>query len=485
MKTMSINKQTIIKAVAWSFVEKVSAQIVGLALGIILARLLDPHDYGVVGLISIFISISSVFIDAGFANALIRKKDRTDADLSTAFYFNAFVGLFCYALLWYCAPYIAKFFNEPILIILVRIVGINIVFNSLGIVQTVLLTVQLNIKIQAYINVITQIIAGLIAVILAYNGMGVYALALLSVLSAGLKTISLWAITKWHPKSGFNKTSFSYLWGFGSKLLYASLLGTGFSKINSVLIGKFFGVTDLGYYSKASSLNEQVNSTTRGIVQRVSLPILSRYQDNPNILVENYNRILCTMVMFIAPLSAFLSLASSDIIVLLWTEKWANTIFLFQLLIISSIWEPIGQLTLSLFQVVNRTDIILKLEFPKKITYAFLIFIGFLLGIKGLCAVQILISAAEAFFNMHATKSILPISRITQLWNSLKYMIYAMTLPFLASYFIKTDYLFVNILLKFIVFAAVYIAILFIVKDQFAIGYYKTLRARILKPNNK
>ena len=471
---MHSNKQTPMRAVIWSFVEKFSAQLVGFALGVILARLLDPHDYGVVGLISIFIALSSVFVDAGFANALICKQDRTDADLSTALYFNAGVGVFFYILLWVCAPLIASFFNEPILVKLVRIVGLNIVFNSLCIVQIAILTAQFKIRSQAYINVFCQVIAGLIAVFLAYSGFGVYALALQSVISAALKTICYWANAKWKPTKAFSKVSFKYLWGFGSKLLFASLLGTTFSKIFSVLIGKFIGVTDLGYYSKAGNLNEHVNSTTRGIVQRVSLPVLSKYQNDPSALVNHYNRILCTMVLFIAPLSSFLCVAANDIIVLLWTEKWLNTVLLFQLLVISSIWAPIGQLTLSLFQVVNRTDIILKLEIPKKITYALLIFLGFLLGVEGLCAVQILISASEACFNMYATKSILPISRVAQLWNSSKYLLYSMTLPFFACYFIHTDSLVINIILKLLAFVVLYVIVLLIVKDQVFLSCLKT-----------
>ena len=312
-----MSSKTSVNAAIWSFVERASSQIVSFVIGIILARLLSPYDYGVVGLTAIFIAISNVFIEAGFANALIQNQHRTEKDLSTAFYFNVVVGLFCYVALWIATPFISGWFNEPLLIPLLKIVGLNVVFNSLCIVQTALLTAKLNIRLQTIINLSAQIPAGIVAVILAYRGMGVYVLALQTVLASFIKVILLWFFAKWIPKEKFCKDSFKALWGFGSKLLGANLIGTIFSQIYSIIIGKFIGKKELGYFSKANGLCSNVDGITSGIVQKVALPVLAKYQEDKMQLTEKFREIMRLLVMLIAPLTAVICSASDDIIVLL------------------------------------------------------------------------------------------------------------------------------------------------------------------------
>lgn len=314
-------KNTPFLAVIWSLLERLSSQAVSFVIGVVLARLLTPNEYGIVGLTTIFISLSNTFVDAGFANGLIRKIDRTEKDLSTAFYFNIAIGIVAYGILWLCSPIIANFFNEPILIPLVKIIGLSVLLNSLCVVQSAILTANLNIRLQTIINLCGQIPAGLIAILLAYRGWGVYALALQTVLAAFIRTTLLWIFAKWRPHEKFSKESFSYLFGFGSKLLGANLIGTVFNEIYSVLIGKFFTKADLGYFSKANGLSNNFNSVASGIVQKVALPVLSRHQNDKVQLQENFREIMRLLVMIIAPLSAFLCFSGRDIIVFLWTDK--------------------------------------------------------------------------------------------------------------------------------------------------------------------
>lgn len=473
------NKWTAFIAALWSFIERLSTQAVSFFIGIVLARLLSPHDYGVLGLTAIFIAFSNIFIDSGFANGLIRKKERTEQDLSTAFYFNFAVGVVVYLILVCLSPVIANFFNEPLLKTVIPIVGLNVFFNSLCIVQTAILTASLKIKEQAIYNWISVTIGGIVAIILAYKGFGIYALACQSVLASIIKTILLWIFARWRPKSNFSKESFKYLWGYGSKLLGAKLISGTINEAYSVLIGKFIGISELGYFSKGSSLSSQVNGVTSGIVQRISLPVLSKYQDDKNELVNKYNHILRLLVLIIAPLSSFLCIAGNDIIVFLWTDKWVDTIILFQLLIVSTMFEPIGQLTLSLFEVVGRSDLILKLEFPKKTTYLVYIAIGFIFGVKGLCIAKIFISATEGVFNIFWTKKILPISRRKQLWSAVRYMFLAFPVPLIASYFINFESLVLNMILKFIVLAITYVILLLITRDSIFQMYVTTLFRKI------
>lgn len=457
---------TPLKATLWSFVERFSQQGIAFVLGIILARLLSPYDYGLVGLISIFLVLSNVFIDSGFGNGLIRKPERTENDLSTAFYFNILVGVSAYFVLWVCSPVIAWYFDEPILIALVRICGLNVILNSLCIVQTVILTINLNIRLQTIISICSQIPAGIFAIYLAYNGYGVYALALQTVTASAIKVVLLWGSAKWRPRDSFSKNSFTYLWGFGSKLLGATLIGTFFDQVYSILIGKYIGKNELGYYTKSSNLKDNVTGITSGIITKVSLPILTKYQKDRDILCEKFREMMKLLVMMIAPISAVLCFSSEDIIIFLWSEKWLPSAFLFQLLIISSMFVPIGQLSLILLQVVGRTGLILKLELPKKSIYCILIAVGFLKGVVGLCIALIGINIVGALINMFATKKILNYSYVAQLSDIILYMIIAYLAGWVSTFFMMDNMHVFNILMTFVIVSLVYIFVLFVIRDR-------------------
>lgn len=472
-------KNTPFIAVIWSLLERLSSQVVSFCIGVVLARLLTPNEYGIVGLTTIFISLSDTFIDSGFANGLIRKIDRTEKDLATAFYFNVAVGVVAYIALWFCSPLIANFFNEPLLIPLVKIVGLSVLLHSLCIVQTAILTAKLNIRLQTIINLSGQIPAGLIAIALAYNGWGVYALALQTVISATIRTALLWIFAKWRPHERFSKESFKYLFGFGSKLLGANLIGTVFNEIYSVLIGKFFTKADLGFFSKANGLKNNVNSVSSGIVQKVALPVLSKYQNDIPSLRDHFREVMRLLIMIIAPLSAFLCFSGYDIIIFLWTDKWEPAVLFFQILVAGAMWNPIGQLSLSLLQVVNRTDVILKLEFPKKASYVVLIAIGIQYGVIGLAVAQFFINFVGNLMNLHPTKKILQYSYLLQLLDLVKYMIVAFPLAWVIRLPIQTEIPLLNIGLSLLLFMPAYCIALFIIRDSVALKYFGKIKSKL------
>ena len=465
-------KQSPLKATIWSFIERFSSQFVGILIGMILARLLSPQDYGIVGLTTIFITISNVFIDSGFGNGLIRKEHRTEEDLSTAFYFNIIVGFFAYSMLYVFSPLIARFFYEPELLLLIKIVGLNVIFNSLSIVQTAILTANLNIRLQTIINICSQIPAGLVAIYLAYCGFGIYALAWQAVSASFIKVLLLWRMTKWKPMLIFSVASFKYLWSFGSKLLGANLIGTAFNEIYSVLIGKYIGKQDLGYYSKSNHLNASVDSISTGIIQKISLPILSKYQSEKDMLADKYRFIMRLLVMFMAPIIAILCVTSKDIIIILWSEKWIQCAVIFQLLVIGTIFNPISNLSLSLLQSVGRSDLILKLEIPKKIIYSLYIALGFYFGILGLVVARILINLTAALINMWATKKVLNYSYMHQLGDIFKYILIIIVLSGISVIMVDSFNPIMNILMHTMVISFMYILLLYSIND---ITYYQLL----------
>lgn len=475
------SKNSAIGAAFWSLVDKFSTQAVSFIISIILARLLTPTDYGIVGLMSIFLVISNVFIDAGFGNAIIRKTDRTAADLSTAFYFNISISCIIYIILWFLAPCISTFFNEPLLVPLVRIASFNLVLGSLCIVHQALLTVDLRIKEQTYIALISQIPAGIIAIFCAYKGLGVYSLAIQALIASLVKCLAFWYVAKWAPHRVFSKDSFRYLMGFGSKLVCANVIGVAFDKIYSVLIGKFIGKAPLGYFTKAEALDNQVFSVSNGMVQRIALPILSKSQSDKILLKERFREIMRLLVMVNVLIAAFIFVEAKSIIVFLWTEKWLQTADILSILALANIWIPIGSLSLVLLQVVNRTDIVLKLEFPKKIIYICIIYVGFQFGVLGLSIGFVLINMVAAFINMYVTKDILQYSYISQIIDIFKYIIYASISTLVTLFFsYNISILVLDILIHLLQITSVYILILLFARDEIALKYLKKIKSKLI-----
>ncbi len=460
-----------IKATIWSFIERLSTETMTFVIGVILARLLSPTDYGIIGLTTIFIVVSNVFIESGFSNALIRKVDRSEKDLSTAFYFNFVVGVFLYGLLFLFSHKISEFFAEPLLTDLIKIVGLNVLFNSLCIVQNAILTAQLNIRLLTIINLSSQIPSGIVAIFLAYKGFGVYALAVQSVLSSAIRTFLLWSCAKWRPMEHFDKVSFQYLWGFGSKLLMSSLIGTLIGNLHSFLIGKYIGKSDLGYYSKGNTLSMHVSSITIGIVQKVGLPLLSQYQNNIDELRKHFQIMMKLLVLIIAPISAYFVYEAKDIVLFLWTEKWMDTVPMFQLIVCCVVLGPMGAMSLSLMSVMNRTDIVLKIEILKKTVFLIVIFYSFQYGIFGLLIGQIFNNVFAALVNMYPTKNLLRYSYMSQLIDVSKYVVLSYLIGLPLYYFISTKYLLLNIILFAILYFSSYCVFLYFIKDKLFLKY--------------
>lgn len=465
-------------ATIWTIFDKVWAQIVGFVIGIVLARLLMPEDYGLVGISMIFIAFANVFIEAGFSNALIRKLDVSEADYSTAFYFNAVMSIIMYFVLFCAAPYIAFYFSEKELVLLTRVVGVTIVLNSLCIVQNAILTKELRMKEQAVIGIMSQIPAGLVAIYLAYIGFGVYALAIQAVLGSLIRVVMFSVIAKWYPILVFSKESMNYLWSFSSKLIGANFLGTVFNEIYSVLIGKFLGIADLGIYSKGRSLSTQPDTICNGVVQKVALPLLAKYQDSPEALKSKYRQLTMLITCIMTLISGILICVAHPMILFLWGDKWAETIGVFQLLIITSLVSYISYLSLLLLQIVNHTEYTLKLEFLKKPVYLVFIFLLLKYGLYGLLLAQIISSLIATVVNISAPSKFIGYSYKEQIKDISKYLI-AWILGSLIVYgvfcIIQLPYI-LDIMAKAIVMTISYIAVLWVLKDEILIYFFDMLK---------
>ena len=473
-----------VSATIWSVLDRVWAQAVGFVIGIILARLLTPEDYGLVGISLVFIAFSNVFIEAGFSNALIRKLDRTNTDYSTAFHFNAVMGVVMYIALFLGAPWIADYFDDQQLIPLTRLVSVTVVLNSLCIVQNAILTAEFRMREQAIINIASQIPSGLLAIYMAYIGMGIYALAVQTVLASLLRTIMFWVVTKWIPTMEFSKDSMRYLWGFGSKLIGANFLGTVFNEIYTILVGKFIGKTDLGLYSKGRSLSTQPETICNGVIQKVALPILANAQGDNSLLKEKYRELTQLVTCVMTLLSGILIVVAKPLILLLWGEVWEGSVIVFQMLLIASVIGYVQSLTLVLLQIVNQTGYTLKLEFVKKPVYLVVIFLMLHYGLFGLLVAYVINSLWGTVVNMSAPHKYIGYSYWAQIkdiaWYFIAWIVGALLVWAIFMVFEVNNVL--SIIIMSIIVSLVYLGILWAIKDSIVVKYGKMACYSLRKP---
>lgn len=419
---MSLKQQSI-AGFKWSAIENVAVRGVQFLLGLVLARLLDPSDFGIVGLLTIFITISQTFTEGGVSNALIRKTDKSDADYSTAFYFNVAVGAVCYVILFVISPWVARFFDAGILSPLLKVLGLSVFFNSLFVVPVAKLTSEMDFKWQTIAALIAVVVSGGTGVVLAYLGYGVWALVWQTVIMAFVKGVILLVYSKWMPLLVFSRTSFKYLLSFGSKLVASNLLFTIYSQITTILIGKFYSTSDLGYYTRGRQFAGLPVDVFTGVLGKVTFPVLSRLQDNDVELIRVYRKFIrLTSLVCVFGLILLASVAKPLVIVLL-TEKWTECVIYLQLFCIALLLDHITRLNLNLLQVKGRSDLYLRLEIIKRIVSIAMMLAALPFGIIYLCLSLIVYSVFAFFVNTYYTGKLFNLSCWVQLKDMAKYLL--------------------------------------------------------------
>ena len=408
-------KQATTKGLFWSSVERFSNQGVQFVFSIILARLLSPSDYGIIAMVTIFFAVAQSFVDSGFSNALVRKTDRVEEDLSTCFYFNIGVGIIAYIVLFLIAPLVANFYNQPILSPIIRITGLGVILNSLCVVQQALFTIKIDFKSQAKITLSATVISGIVGIILAYQGYGIWALVWQGVASSIVRMGLLWLMSKWRPRTGFSKSSFNYLFGYGSKLLASGLLDTIYNNIYPIVIGKFYNPAQLGNYSRALGWAQLPSANITSILQRVTFPVLSTIQDDTLRLQNSYRRLLKLSAFIVFPLMMGLAAMASPLIRVILTAKWDGCVLYLQILCFALMLYPIHAINLNLLQVKGRSDLFLRLEIIKKIIGVVILIITIPLGITAMCLGMVFSSIICLIVNTYYTSRFIDVGLLTQL----------------------------------------------------------------------
>ena len=336
----SIASQSI-KGVIWSAVERFSLQGVQFFIGIVLARLLSPSDFGMIGMLTIFLSISQIFVDCGFSNALIREKEVTDKDYGTAFSINFLISLGCFVILFFAAPFVADFYQLPELCPVMRVVSLSLVINALFTVHKAKLSRAVDFKTQSKASFGAALLSGILGVTLAYCGFGVWSLVWQTVLNSVLNLVIFSVLLRWFPKPCFNKDSFHSLFSFGSKLLVSSLIHSVYTNLYNIVIGKKFSAANLGFYTRADHLVAFPSQNVASILSRVTYPILSKLQEDNNKLLDVYKKYLQLACFVIFPLMIGFCVLAKPTVILLLGEKWLASVLLLQILCFPYMLDPV------------------------------------------------------------------------------------------------------------------------------------------------
>ena len=400
-------KHKTVKGVGWSFIDNLSSSGVSFLVGLVLARLLTPSEYGIMAILTIFIAVSSSIVDSGFSNALIRKTDAKRVDYNTVFLFNLVVSGLLYVVLFFAAPAISVFFKEPLLVEVMRVIGWVLIINALAIIPRTLFVKDVNFKTQTKVSLIASISSGVVGIGMALAGMGVWSLVGQQLSRQLLNTLFLWIYSTWRPIWEFSLQSFRELFGFGSKLLLSGLLDTVFKEIYSLVIGRCYTSAQLGQYTRASQFNQIFSSNLTTVIQRVSYPVLSSIQDESERLREAYRKVIKSTMLITFACMLGLAAVAKPLLIILIGEKWLPAVNFLQIICFSGMLYPLHAINLNILQVKGRSDLFLKLEIIKKIIAVGPLILGVLFSIEYMLWGSVFTSLIVYFLNSYYSANLI------------------------------------------------------------------------------
>lgn len=405
-----------VSGVKWSFVDRSVQMVLEFIIGIVLARLLSPAEFGLIGMLTIFLALSEIMVDSGLSQALIVKTNCTNKDYCTIYYTNVIIGLLSYIALYAISAPVSVFFNQPELTLLLRVLGINTIINSFGIVETTIYTKQINFKIQTKISFIASLLSGIIGIVMAIMGMGVWSLVYRQIIRNVIRVFLLHFYSTWRPALLFSIQSLRESFSFGSKLLFVSVLNVAFNNVYSIAIGKFFRVEDLGLYTKAKQFKDIPVQYIDGTVLRVSYPLLASISDDENQLINAYSKYIKLSFFVTALAMAWLFVSANEVIMLLLGEQWSQSALYLRPLCLVGMIYPLHTINQNIFKIKRRTDLFVYLELIKKSFTVFSVIVGVLWGLTAMLYMMVLNSIVSYVLTTQFTGRIVAFT----LWKQLK-----------------------------------------------------------------
>lgn len=408
-------KDKAVSGVSWTTIEKAFNEIVQFVIGIVLARLLSPSDYGTVGLLAIFFAVASSFQDSGFASALIQKKDRNQADFSTVFFFNVGMSFVIYGIFFISAPYIASFYKLPILKDITRVSALGFIIGGLTGVQYAKLSAEMKFKTISLLSMLGLIITGATGIILAFMGWGVWALVFQGLVGSLIKGIVVWVVSKWTPSLIFSRQSYKRLFSFGGFLFLSGLINTIYNNLYTLVIGKVYNPQTVGHYNRANGYAQIPTNLILGLAVNVNYPILSSVQDDDERLKRAYRKLLRVPLYLHYPFLMGLAVLAAPLIEVMIGKKWLPCVPILQILCFAGLFIPLTHINLNLLYVKGRSNLVLRLELIKKPLAFLILFASIPLGILWLVAGRVLYSFIGFFINCYYTKKILDYGFVEQI----------------------------------------------------------------------
>ncbi len=459
---MSLKNQALNGAV-WTYAQQFGTQMVSFIVSIFLARILLPEEFGLIGMIAIFMSIGNTLFDGGMTSSLIRSNTLDNSDYSTVFIFNLIVSIGIYILVFLSAPYIANFYNQPILVDITRVYALSFVFSSLGSVQNTILTKNMQFRKQAMLTMPVLLLSSSVALIMAFNGFGVWSLVGMSLTNAFTLSVVLFFSSRWTPSLSFSREKFATHFGYGYKLTLSGILDVLFTNMYQVVIGKFFQASIVGYYTRANQLMMMPIGNVSTALNKVAFPLFSELQHDTSRLRSAYKRIMLLVLFVINPIIILMLILAKPLTIFLFTQKWLPMVPLFQILCLSGLLYPLHLYNLLILQVKGRSDLFLKLEVAKKILSVGILAVSFFSGIYGLLWGQVLFSILALFINTYYAGSLINYTMRQQLIDILP--IFALSLVMciivylIDSYFLYSLTELIRLILNSLIGFVIYIGI--------------------------
>lgn len=462
---MSLKKQAL-QGFIWTYVEQSGGQIINFFVNILLARTLFPADFGILGLLFVFITIANALVDGGMKISIIRKKEVTDRDYTSVFFANILMSCLLYAIIFFLAPCIAEFYNKPELVPIMRVFSITIVLQAFVFVQSAILTKNLNFRQQSLMKIPSIILSSAIGIILAILHYGAWSLVWMYLTQTFFWAFFHWIFSDWKPKLVFDKALFKYHFNFGYKLTLIEVLNAIVSNVYQIVIGKYYSVLNVGYYTQSLTLRQLPISNIYGPASKLFLPIFSKIQDDEVRVVRTYQQILSVLIVVIAPILAFLAIFSEQIIVFLYSEKWRVAApFLFHLAV-AGIFTVVCSFNLTVLNIIGGSKLLLKIEFLNKIQIIIFILATILIGLSiKYLLYTISISAIVSYFivTFFATKY-LKIDFLPQLFSFGRLLTIAVVAAFFAyvlfTFCLNSIFLqYVNLLLSIVLGLILYLSL--------------------------
>lgn len=421
---MSLRKQAV-SGMIWTFLQQFGSQLISFVVSMVLARLLLPEEFGLIGMLTIFMGIGSALFNGGLTSSLIRTQECSQEDYSTVFYFNFVGSILIYGILFIAAPWIAKFYHQPTLTSITRVYGLTFILSAFGAVQNTILTRELKFKKLAIISVPALVISSVVGIVMAYLNYGVWSLIMSTLVNTFFVSFFLWFSANWYPKLIFSKDKFIQHFYYGYKLTISAILETVFTNIYQIVIGRFYSPALVGYYTRANTLMMLPVGNISGALNKVIFPLFSKVQDDLPRFRNSYKQIMQMVLFIITPIIVLMGLLAKPLIVLLFTDKWLPVVPIFKIICFTGILYPIHLYNLIVLEVKGRSDLFLKLEVLKKILLTTILIVSFFYGFYALLWGQLIFSILALFINTHYAGKMLNYSMWQQMRDILPIFIFA------------------------------------------------------------